>query len=338
MRQASLGIFLLVASLLSAAVAGAQPNPSTERAAPAKRSACPWLETIDYSRLTPGHTPQSLSEARASLRAGDQPNLGAADVVIRFFAPPGFGGSRSTWATAQRVHGRWRLVREDRPLVSAPPPPPDAPPDPDDARPQRPRSPIIPLTAPLEADRAAILDAVLADPCLAREPDTAPAALPLRGGGLDICGDGASFFLQIERASSVRTFAHACTPRWRAGAIKRALEGAQGDPAQSLTVHSLTPRIFVDDANRNIVEAPKPKPLLLTVLGDIADRAMTLDVAGVRVADGAIGETISGPNVVPGAAVTITLAGCAEPFTGALPAPVAALSVDGCRLTLRAPR
>lgn len=302
------------------------------------RRLCPALRNVDFARLNADAGDDWRGEARRMLRATDRPELGDADLVLRFYASPGFGGTSSTWTTARRVAGAWRVEREDRPLTSAGPPAYD--PFRIDMRASRPRSPIILREGPLDPAFAGPLEAALSDPCLDREPDTAPAALPLRGGRLDLCMDGAPFYLQIERATGVRTFVHVCEPRWRAGEIMRILETAPTVVEQSTISNALTPLILVDTQGRNVPEAEAPGPVTLSITGALGVRAVRLEVNGDVVYDAVPPATpiwtIWQPIGDPAPSYQVSVAGCTTSVDGALPAPGGTISiaVTGCRLHL----
>lgn len=302
------------------------------------RRLCPALRDVDFARLNSDAGDDWRSEVRRMLRANASPQLGDADLILRFHAPPGFGGTSSTWTTARRVAGAWRVQREDRPLTSAGPPPYD--PFRIDMRSSRPRSPIIVREGPLDPAYTEVLEDALSDPCLDREPDAAPAALPLRGGDLDICMDGASFFLQIEHAARVRTFVHVCEPRWRAGEIMRILESAPTIAEQSTVSNALTPLILVDAEGRNVPEAEAPQPITLSITGALGVRAVRLKINGDNVYDavppGLPTWTIWQPIGEPAPTYRVSVAGCTTSVDGALPASGGAIHirVTGCRLQL----
>ncbi|HVY85644.1 MAG TPA: hypothetical protein VG943_10955 [Caulobacterales bacterium] len=305
------------------------------------RAMCPALRDIDFERLGASWDERSLHEARQALRATDQPQLGDADIVLRFYAPPGFGGGESTWVTARRVGGAWRIAREDRRLEPAAPEPPSLSVHSIDMRAQRSRAPMITREGPLEAERAARIESALADPCLAREPDAAPAVLPLRGGHDEPCYDGAPFFLQIERAEGVRTLLHVCETRWRAGDIMRALESAQGEVGQTTVTHGLTPRVFVDDQNHDIPNAVDAPPKRLSFSGDYAGRMITVRVAGQEIFNATqpadappLAFLLWPPLDANPAPLEVVLENC-PPFRAALSQEASTLAVQGCRLSLR---
>lgn len=334
-----LGIVLGAALALAGFRAEAVAQPQDERVSRQTRAMCPALRDVDFRRLNMGWDAGMLAQARAMLRAGERPDLDGAEIVIRFHAPSGFGGAQSTWTTARRSGGEWRFVREDYPLTGAPPPPYD--PYVIDMRARRPQSPIVVTEGALESERGARIDAALADPCLAREPDTAPAALPLRGGESDVCYDGALFFMQIERAEGVRTFAHVCETRWRAGEIMQMLDGARGAGGQVTVTNALTPLILIDAGGRDVPEADAPSPVRLTLTGDVAGREVSLsDGEGVRFQGrliaqaGVVSWRVYPPLGAPAPTFELAFAGCAEPLRFTLPQTDTEISVHGCRLTL----
>lgn len=236
-------------ALLLAIATPAQSEPSAAQRRQWRETAaqCPALRTVDFAALAEsGFDPQLL---RRQMGWSGEAHLDGADVVLRFYAPPGFGGlpAWTTRTTARRVNGQWRLTRTDTSNIPAPPTPPDpgAPPDPTIYASQY---AVRTTEGPLAARHAALLDAALADPCFAREPDYAPASLPLRGGHYETCMDGSPFSLQIERAEGVRTVLQICQRRWRAGEIISVLETAQPEPAT--VTDGLTPRITQDEMLR----------------------------------------------------------------------------------------
>lgn len=304
------------------------------------RRLCPGLRDLDFARLAVDPDDNWRSEARGLLRATDQPQLGDAEIVLRFYAPPGFGGGGSTTrTTARRVGGEWIVRREDALLTTAGPPPYDR--FRIDMRASRPQSPIIVREGPLAPDRGAALDAALADPCLAREPDVSPAALPLRGGRLDVCQDGAPFFLQIERADGVRTIVHVCQPRWRAGEIIRTLESAPTVAERSTEIRSLSPLFLVDGQGRNIPEAEAPEPVRLTLTGDSGGRVVRVLLGTSPIHDEVpaagpegVTWTIWPPLGQPAPTYRVSIADCPEEASGSLPAPGETLRfmLRGCRV------
>lgn len=304
------------------------------------RRLCPGLRDLDFARLAVDPEDNWREEARSLLRATGQPQLGDAEVVLRFHARPGFGGGGSTTrTTARRVGGEWIVRREDALLTTAGPPPYDR--WRIDMRASRPQSPIIVREGPLDADRGAALDAALADPCLAREPDVSPAALPLRGGRLDICRDGVPFFLQIERVEGVRTIVHVCQPRWRAGEIIRTLESAPTVAGRSTETRSLTPLVLVDAQGHNVPEAEAPPPVRLTVAGEHGGRAIRVALGTSMIHDEVpaagpegVTWTIWPPLGEPAPRYRVSIADCPDEAAGALPAPGGALrlAIRGCRI------
>ncbi|MDP1632554.1 MAG: hypothetical protein Q8L66_14155 [Caulobacter sp.] len=302
---------------------------------------CDALSRLDRSAFT-ALTAAEAARAREVLLGGDAPDLGDADTVIRFHAPPGFGGSGSTWTTARRVDGVWRFVREDLPMTPPPPPPPSADEmNVSDMRGSRERRRILYQQGRLEPDRAAVIEAALNDPCLSREPDVGLAALPLRGGRLEPCFDGATFFLQIETAGGVRTFVHHCTPRWRAGTIMRALETARGVAGDVTLTEGLAPKVYVDESGNDVVDPAliRTEPLRLGVSGDGATRPLTITIAGRTLYDSrrdpapdASGWRYFPPINPPPASMRITPGGCSDPAVLDVPEADGVLVIEGCKV------
>ena len=324
----------LVTSLLVFAAcspAAGAVTAAQRRAWAETRAQCPALANLDFARLG-ADDDTWRGQARQLLRASDQPQLGDTDMVIRFYAPPGFGGSASTWTLARRVAGAWRFRREEQTLPPAMPAPPD--PHVIDMRARRTQSPIVVTEGPLESQRAEGLEAALADPCLAREPDSASAVLSLRDNHDQACMDGATFLLQIERAEGVRTFAHVCATHWRAGEIMRALESAH-----VTTTTYLTPLILVDAQNNNVPQADAPPPRTLTVVGDLGAPAMSFSINGAQVFEGARGAGDATWQIYPpigGSPVSLEfrIEGCATPLIGELGEGQTTICVHGCGLQL----
>lgn len=305
---------------------------SPEREWRETRRLCPALRDLDFARLDTNDAWRV--RARETLRATDQPQLGDADIVLRFFAPPMFGGEgASTWTIARRVNGAWFVRREDYHRTGA-----YHYPDPFilDFRARRPQSPITIYEGRLSAALVATIESALADPCFAREPDLTPSPLPLRGGDDEICYDGPPFFLQVERAEGVLTRAQVCQTRWLTGAVLRALESGAMEEGGTVT-QTLTPLILVDEQGNNIPEAEAPPPVTITLHG-AGGRAVTL-------------RFYESDNVTPAAADSLTwrvwprfgeppetwsiaIDGCRTPVTGAWPADGTTITVEarGCRL------
>ncbi len=164
------------------------------------RAQCPALAEIDLAALS--NLSFDVVAARQVLQAEAVPQLGDADTVLRFytFSDGGRGVADTTHAVARHAKGGWHLARR--------------------------RNASDPMAGHLGAADAATLAAALADRCLAREPDYAPRTIPRLGGGGETCFDGATFYLQIERAGMVRTIRHDCRARWRAGEIMLLLRNA----------------------------------------------------------------------------------------------------------------
>lgn len=291
--------------------------------------------------------PATVEAARKRLKAGSEPDLGDADVVIRFFAPPGFGGDISTWTTARRVNGTWHFVRDDYSRIPHPPPPPPPPADLTEpiwdmrrggGRPQFHR-----LQGRLEPGLAAVLEAALGDPCLSREPDLGPAVLRLRSGKKEPCFDGAPFYLHIETAQGVRTMVHICQTRWLAGSIMRALEVPKGVPDEVTRSTEFSPPEYFDEAGQRVTDPSQIRttPLRLRVSGDYAGRAMTIMIAERRLYESATDAkpTSSGwllypPINPPPGSMLVTIEGCDAPAALDVPDADAMIAIDQCRVEL----
>ncbi len=202
--------------LLAAAFAfhGAAMAAGTSDSFESVRARCPGLANVDLAALAA--MPFDVAAARTALGASATPQLGDAAIVMRLFAPSGFGRAPSytTHVVARRVKGRWHYTRVRRPLVQ-------------DATPGEPvRAGAQMQDGLLSVAASQALDAALDDPCFAHEPDYAPRTLPLLGNIGETCVDGSAFLLQIERAEGVRTIRQDCVPRWHAGEIMRLLRDA----------------------------------------------------------------------------------------------------------------
>ena len=305
---------------------------------------CDAIAKLHRSMFQP-MSPATAAAAREHLHAGNEPDLGDADTVIRFFAPPGFGGDISTWTTARRVNGVWQFVRDDHSRIPPPPPPP--PEDFEgpfwDMRRGPGRSEFYRLQGRLEPDRAAVLEAALNDPCLAREPDLGPAVLQLRSGKTQPCFDGAPFFLQIETVQGVRTFVHLCETRWLAGSIMRALEGPKGVPGEVTRTRELSAPEYLDEAGQRVVDPSliRTTPLRIRVSGDYAGRVMTITIAGRRLYDSAGDSTPASsgwllypPINPPPGSMLVTIDGCDAPAALDVPDFDAVIGIHQCRVEL----
>ncbi len=300
---------------------------------------CPALRNVDFARLVDEQDNQWRTDARQRLRATDQPQLGDADLVLRFYAPPMFGGGgASTWTTARRVDGVWLVRQEDHPQTGAQPAPYD--PFALDFRSRRPQSPIIVREGRLPADLVNVIETALADPCFAREPDRVGAVLPLRGGRSEICHDGPPFYLQVERAEGVLTRLQGCQTRWLTGQILRVLETAGTRAEDASVINTLTPLLLVNEQGQNIPEAQAPRPVTLTLNG-VSGREVVLYIAGgEHQRHDAAPDTMTWRIWPPlgGAAPDwgIGLEGCPSRVGGALPAAGTVLTIEArnCRLSV----
>ena len=168
------------------------------------RALCPQLAQLDLATL--GTLTFDVDAARRQLGAKASPDLGGADIVLRFYTESSGGRDSidSTLAKAVRDRAAWHVTRGGVSGLQG----------------------KATMQFVLSDRDAAALDAALVDPCLAHEPDFAPRTLPIMGGRHETCYDGATFYLQIERAGGVRTIRHDCQPRWRAGEIMLLLRNA----------------------------------------------------------------------------------------------------------------
>lgn len=185
------------------------------------RAQCPGLANIDLAGVAA--MTFDVAGARKELAAKATPELGDADIVLRFHQLAGFGPAPYTIdATARHVKGRWLYTRLRKPDKADP------------------HQSIETVDGPLSASAARALDAALADSCFAREPDYAPRTIPLLGGDRETCFDGGQFLLQIERTGGVRTIRQDCAARWRAGEIMLLLRNAAPEPGTA-THRSMPP-------------------------------------------------------------------------------------------------
>ncbi|HEY4941483.1 MAG TPA: hypothetical protein VII56_08645 [Rhizomicrobium sp.] len=184
------------------------------------RAQCPGLANIDLAAVAA--MTFDVAGVRETLAARAKPELGDADIVLRFHQSAGFGPAPYTIdATARHVKGQWLYMRQRKPGKADPP------------------QGIETVEGPLPAGAARALDTALADSCFAREPNYAPRTIPLLGGDRETCFDGGQFLLQIERPGGVRTIRHDCAARWRAGEIMLLLRNAAPEPG---TTHGSMPR------------------------------------------------------------------------------------------------
>lgn len=301
------------------------------------RDECPAMRNIDFHRLAAIPDDGNWrNEARQLMHATDQPQLGDADIVLRFYAPPpAVGGGATTRTTARRVNGEWLVRREDQLLTSSQPVH-----DPYrlDFRSRRPQSPTIVREGPLDPAMAATIENALADSCFEREPDVSPSVLPLRRNAQAACYDGVPFFLQVERTNRVITRVHVCQPRWRTGEIIRALESAQTIEARTTVTETLSPLMLVDANGQNIPADQAPPPSVITLNGDVGGREVTIKMGGNQIYAGVppsparwivwsqIGE--------PAPAFEIAVAGCPGVVNSTVgPGQGISLTARGCRLT-----
>ncbi|MDZ4364636.1 hypothetical protein [Brevundimonas sp.] len=233
---------------LTAIGAGACASPPAPVAAlPAQAAvdpmeACPDLAEIDYPRLPPEAVDRREASAQALSRndAAHAQTRGPffafvppedAQVVLRMHAPgtatqnPRTDTSSTVWKDAQ---GTWRVNRVDyRPDLSAGPmiePPLDW----DGIRPLPQPSPEeiaryshTVVTGRLDPVQARELDAALADPCLALQPDwVGRDDVWLKAGRIDYCYGGTGGLLDMIVDGRRRQIYDSCS-RWTGGRIMR---------------------------------------------------------------------------------------------------------------------
>lgn len=248
-RKASVGITVFLVACTTVSPPQVEAWVAAGRPAPPPQSACPGVAHLNLSRLE--------AERRESVLASRDPQATGfvrlpasaealipddALIVIRANLPPRglYSNDLRTvvWKTAD---GTWRVWRQNRDYGATPPPPPPPPSliaqegspeyqaaveaveryqrlqnDPDERWP--------PQVGLLPAATAAALEAALADPCRAWDPDYFPYAQPLRrsedGGRSRICPpDGGYYTADItEPGRARRGIGSACineTPTFR---------------------------------------------------------------------------------------------------------------------------
>jgi len=186
---------LQLASPIAAWTAPAGLKPPTR----AQLKACPLLAPIDFTKIKPVTYPVSAevqarfddSHVRTRGPYGAFTPPADAQVVLRIWA----GGSETqeyrtdtssvVWKGGD---GIWRVNRVDR--VNRPPPPPPPPPadwdgktpyfDSDDWDYEKLARDVYEGVLP--ADRVAVIEKTLADPCFALQPDALPMSPPVRRG------------------------------------------------------------------------------------------------------------------------------------------------------------
>lgn len=138
-----------------------------------------------------------------------------ASVVMRAVSPPGGGHSNTLWSVVWRDRdGAWWFWKQNRTTDAPPPPPPPGTPEhadyfelfpngipSDDIR-------WPPETGRLNADLTATLEATLADPCRAWEPDIWPSDTPLTRGSRQPPPpppqDSSSTYVELREGARVR--------------------------------------------------------------------------------------------------------------------------------------
>lgn len=204
-RTTAAGLVVVVAGC------AAVPPPQIEawlaagRPHPPAQSACPGVANLNLVKMAEEPRPRFLAlsnpetpgfvvlpDMAESLIPGD------AEVVIRANLPPGGLYSNEVRSVVWKAaDGTWHVWRQDRKLGEPPPPPPPPPPagaaedspeyqaameaaERHDRLQNNPDERWPPQTGRLALSTAAALEAALADPCRAWDPDYFPFAQPLR--------------------------------------------------------------------------------------------------------------------------------------------------------------
>lgn len=186
---------------------------------------CRSLEEVDLTRIGGGASDwsgfeQLHSEARRSL---PPPPADAGTMQLRLAIS---GGSiqapygLSVWA-ARQDDRTWRVLHVRYLQLRPPPPPPGTA-----SLPQPPERVVT--TGRLNDESGRLIEAALASDCLALEPLTLPAALPMKNGPDLMCPPdaGGSNGLEIREGGRVRRYLRPCGRSWATGAIIIALENS----------------------------------------------------------------------------------------------------------------
>jgi hypothetical protein len=185
----------------------AGPGP----AGPPSASCAPVNDEIDYARLQP--EPRLLAEAieRAETahvevrRKAGVPAESTRGDHIRIFVWGSFLPGRYSIIANRTANGGWTVekVSEGRDSAGGRLPP-EAP-------------SVVRVT--LSADRAAELNALLADRCLYAEPTNYGRSVPMKEGGEAMCADGADELIEIEAGGRTHRSFHACQTHGRPGQV-----------------------------------------------------------------------------------------------------------------------
>jgi len=232
----ALPLITMVLAQLAVHAPTAQAQTSTPHRPP--QAQCPAVRDIDLRVLArrqaagdPADLARARSEQDAMLARAIPPSSaphqpGAAPpVLIRAYVPGGFGGGSDARVSVWKDEsGQWWFWRRSVGLTPPPPPPPPPPEGSPDreayfANPPRPMTLeeyYAPITGALDPGIAQAIEALLADPCMAWDPDAWPAVLPLirriDGSRERICApDGGAYFANIEVAGKpARRIIHGC--------------------------------------------------------------------------------------------------------------------------------
>lgn len=192
------------------------------------------LQIIDRARLDSVDLQASgerTAAEHARVRGGAFTPPADAEIVLSIYAGASHTQNEPTETSSyvwKGADGAWRVDRMDyRPRFS---------PQPQQAG-QAPLGPAeleaarrTPSTGHLAPEQAAEIEAALADPCLAAQPDYVPTTVPWPDGRSDNCWGGVGGLIEIRRGARVRRIADSCA-RWAAGRLMREVMYARAGPA-----------------------------------------------------------------------------------------------------------
>lgn len=245
--------------LLATPAASERPSFQSLGANPSPEEACRNLAQAKFKWTDPavadaGRFDQMHSQLRG-VYGGGRPE---GEPAIRVLVSGGMGGEGlvgpESVVASKNADGAWQVSRVYRSF--RPPPSPEFPapplwPEPSGAA-ERPG-----IIGPRDGERDAWfgqlpqaqgqrLDALLAAPCMSKEPAGMPLDLKLRGGGIEPCyPDSASWSIEISEGGRTRAFGRSCRLLGPVGAIVNLLQNANlpsvSDPVLRKDLYAVDP-------------------------------------------------------------------------------------------------
>ena len=220
--RAAQWLAILVAAVLGCGGAGAAEPQRMRIPTAAELKQCPKLAAIDWKKVrrraeaeksgSAGFVPKDpLAEHRRIRGPRPLPDLSRAEIVLDVTIGPGETQEYPTSTSSfvwKEPGGAWQLSRVDEATSPPSPPPPGSGVVIDAAWNALARRPVT--DGPLSRAQAEALDALLADPCFAAQPDVVPWSVPMRKGPDQQCSGFIGGTVRMRTRERVRVISDPC--------------------------------------------------------------------------------------------------------------------------------